>query len=221
MRWAAEYLPAGAHFVGGHPIVMAGEEEEPRADLFERRLFCLAPAPSTDASAVNLAADLAESLGAQPFFLDAAEHDGMAASVWQLPALLSGALLHQVTSGAAWKDVRKVAGSQFYANTHLSSAEGKDAAAGLAANHEHLLRALDDLTAELAVWRGLIDAADEAAMAERYQGAMALRQGWLSAFERANWDEDPNAPPLPTSSTIWRDLIGFGRRRAPDTTRRK
>ena len=45
LEWAAELLPESVHFVGGHPIVVAENMDtaSARADLFEKKLFCLIP----------------------------------------------------------------------------------------------------------------------------------------------------------------------------------
>src|SRR5581483_8171521 len=75
---AAEAAPDVA-FVGGHP--MAGKlthgTDNASATLFEGTIYCLTPTADTPRAAVERTVELIEAVGAQPHFLDAAEHDGL------------------------------------------------------------------------------------------------------------------------------------------------
>jgi prephenate dehydrogenase len=223
IAWAAELLPKAVYFVGGHPILLGeGDAGSARADLFDKKLFCLTPGATTDASAVRLAADLAEALGAQPFFLDPAEHDGMMAAVEHLPQLLSGALADVVSRSSGWRDLRKVAGSQFYAGTWLTQGSGGTVAATLASNREQVAHWLDALIARLNEWRDLLAEGNEGVIAQAVNDGMSERQRWIQASLSGNWDEDLTAVSMPTAGGMWRDFFGFDRfRKAPDSTKRK
>ena len=129
------------------------EPDGARADLFEGKLFCLTPSSSTDGTAVQLAADVAEALGAKPFFLNAEEHDGLVAGVEHLPALLAAALMSVTSGSAGWKDMRKLAANQFFASTLLDARSGKEAVAGPLANRENVIHWLDAAIAELTSYR--------------------------------------------------------------------
>ena len=59
----------------------------PRADLFNEAVFCLAAGVETNPDALELASNFVDTIGAQPLFIDQYEHDGIAASVEQLPQL--------------------------------------------------------------------------------------------------------------------------------------
>ncbi len=215
MAWAAELLPPGVHFVGGHPVVLADPEgsEAARADLFERKLFCLTADTTTHDGAVHLAADLVEALGAQPFFLDPVEHDGMAAAVEHLPAVLAGALMAAASHSTSWHDMRKLAGMQFFAGTQVMARTGKDAAAGLIANREPLLRWIETLIAELGVWQAQLQAGQEAELAARLEDGLVTGRRWVSAYERGVWDEAPETE-IPTMGRSMRELF-MGRMRLP------
>ncbi len=217
MAWAAELLPAGVHFVGGHPILVLEslEPEAARADLFEQKLFCLTPDARTEATAVQLAADLVQALDAKPFFLDAAEHDGMMSAVVHLPQLLAGSLMDATSHSAGWKDMRKLAGSQFYTSTLITEGDGKSVAAGLAANREHVMIWLDEFMARLDEWRQLLADGKEEVIAKAIDDGLAVGQKWMSAYLRSNWDESQDAASMPTSGTMFRDLFGFGKWRTP------
>lgn len=215
MAWAAALLPKEVHFVGGHPIIMTPrlDREAARADLFEHKLFCLTPDSNTNDAAVRLAADVVEALGGQPFFLDASEHDSLAAAVDQLPLLLAGALLSATTGSPGWADLRKVAGNQFLASTFVADETGKGAAAGAVANREHLLRWLDTMIRELETWRDRLAVGDEAGLAAGFETGLHASQRWLAAQASGNWEEEQLPAELPTSSSVLKDLF-LGRRLA-------
>ncbi len=215
MAWAAELLPPGVHFVGGHPIVLADPEgnEAARADLFERKLFCLTADTTTQDGAVHLAADLVEALGAQPFFLDPVEHDGMAAAVEHLPVVLAGALLAATSHSASWQDMRKLAGTQFFAGTQVMARTGKDAAAGLIANREPLLRWIEAVMVELGAWQTQLQAGQEEDLAARLEEGLVAGRRWVSAYERGVWDETATTE-IPTMGRSMRELL-LGRMRMP------
>lgn len=223
MAWAAELMPKEVHFVGGHPILFAEslDPESARADLFERKLFCLTPDGNTNDTAVRLAADVVEAMGAQPFFLDPLEHDGLAAAVEQLPQVLAGALLSATTSSSGWADMRKVAGTQFLASTLVASGSAKAAAAGAVANREYLVHWADTMIRELETWRDRIAAGDTEGLVAGFEAGQQQEQRWLAAQASGNWEEEQLPQELPTSGSMFKDLF-WGRRKAPaDRVKRK
>src|SRR3970040_1184937 len=62
MRWAAEFLAEGVHFVGGHP--MAGSEQSgpsaAKADLFQGATWAITPSPRADEAAVGAGVGLVQ-----------------------------------------------------------------------------------------------------------------------------------------------------------------
>jgi prephenate dehydrogenase len=216
LQWAAELLPKEVHLIGGHPIVMVENPgiEGASASLFENKLFCLTPDAGSPASAVRLAADLAEAMGAKPFFLDAAEHDSMIAAVEHVPSLLAGAVLEAICASSGWQDMRKLAASQFYSSTLIMAESGPAAADACVANREHILYWLDQLISGLRVWRQNLADGNIEALARAIDMGLDARGGWLSALSSGNWEEIIT-PELPTSGTLMRSMIGFGRLRPP------
>ena len=180
---AAELLPKGVHFVGGHPILIPANMDPGKAtaDLFDSKLFCLTPDAGTDGAAVHLAADLVEALGAKPFFLDPVEHDGMAAAVSQLPQLLAAALMDVASRSPSWQDMRKLAGGQFYSSTLITEGNGRSVVAGLTANREHVMLWLDELTARLAEWRQALTDGKEDALAAAIDDGLVAGEKWMEA----------------------------------------
>jgi len=91
IRDVGPLLPAGVHFVPGHPL--AGTEYSgPDAGfvtLFENRWTLLTPPAGTDAEAVEKIAELWRRCGSMVETMDAAHHDRTLAIVSHLPHLIA------------------------------------------------------------------------------------------------------------------------------------
>lgn len=126
MEWAAEKLPPAVNFIGGDPLL--GRDgwavDEANADVFNQALYCLTPAINADPDAIRILADFVASLGAQPYFLDPLEHDGIAGAVAHLPFLLSWAYLRTLSNSPSWAELQKAVGPNALA---LASLAGEDA----------------------------------------------------------------------------------------------
>jgi prephenate dehydrogenase len=220
IAWARELLPANVHFIGGHPLLIAdGGAENADADLFRDRLFALAPDAQAGEQGVQLATDLVNALGAHPFYIDAHEHDALAALTEQAPALLAAALTNVAARGESWRDARRLAASQFYSGTLTAAPTGGAAASAAVVNRQPLLHWLDALIAELAALRQRVDGGDEAGMAAEFDRALASRAEWLSAYASGQWDE-PIGGEIPTSGSMFRQMLGLGRLRKPEPPKR-
>jgi prephenate dehydrogenase len=207
---AAEVLPKNAHLVSGHPILLAETQDtaSARADLFDNKMFCLTPSNQVAGDAVNLASDLAEALGAKPFFLDPVEYDGLMAGVEHLPILLAGLLMSLTAGSSGWHDMRKLAGSQFYTSTLLIEDDPQAAASSCIANRENLLRWMDLMWNALADWRGRIAEGDVDALTEVFRQGLSSRQQWLHALATGNWSEEVPAE-MPTAGSTFRGMFGL------------
>lgn len=97
---AAEVLPPGVDFVGGHP--MAGSEKSGirGADpfLFQDAPYLLVPAATASPASVELVAEMVRGVGARPRILGAADHDRAVAAISHLPHLTATALVNTVAS---------------------------------------------------------------------------------------------------------------------------
>jgi prephenate dehydrogenase len=123
---APKLLPAGVHFIGGHP--MAGSERSgvEAADplLFSDRVYVLCPYPDTPSNALLTMIDLAESLQAIPITLDPEEHDRIMATISHLPQLIAVALMHAALAGdAEHAMLDKLAGRGFLDMTRLAASD--------------------------------------------------------------------------------------------------
>jgi prephenate dehydrogenase len=222
LKWAAELLPKEVHLIGGHPILLVENPsiEGASPQLLKDKMFCLTPDAGSDAAAVRLAADLAEAIGAKPFFLDASEHDSMVAAVEHLPGILAGTLLEVASGSSGWPDMRKLAASQFYTGSLVMAEDGAEAAEAWIANRDHVLYWLDQLSATLGSWRQHIADGENEALAKALDGGLDARRNWLRALSRGEWEEVVTAE-LPTSGMLMRSMIGFGAPRTPAEKKKK
>ncbi|HIQ05434.1 MAG TPA: prephenate dehydrogenase/arogenate dehydrogenase family protein, partial [Anaerolineae bacterium] len=217
LAWAEELLPREVDFVGGDPIVAAaptgeGEAvtggEAASASIFKDAFYCLTPAPFASAKAVQLTADMATRLGAKPYFLDAAEHDGLIAAVDHLPALLANALLSTTVQAPAWREMRKLAGGQYQTSTQLMSEEPDVFIDACLHNAENVVRWIDSYIASLQTWRQLIANEDREGLEAAFEEGQEARRKWLSMRAAGLWEE--REIEMPEKTSYWRSLFGMG-----------
>jgi len=109
-------------FVGGHP--MAGKTqsiEGATADLFKGATWCVCPLPTAKEEAVRNVLGMIAALDAEPYFIDAHEHDGHVAGVSHLPFVLSAAMVNAVSGDPAWRDMRTLTSSGFRDTSRLAA----------------------------------------------------------------------------------------------------
>ena len=126
VRDVAPHLPAGVHFVPGHPI--AGTEQSGPAsgfaDLFLKRWCILTPLPDSDASAVTRLEKFWHSCGSEVELMTPEHHDLVLAITSHLPHLIAyntvatAADLEEVTdlevikySAGGFRDFTRIAAS--------------------------------------------------------------------------------------------------------------
>lgn len=209
---ADKLLPAGVHFVAGHPVVTGvGGLVRSRADLYEDAVFALAPGLRTEAGAVQLASDFTERVGAKPLFVDAQEHDGIMAGVEQIPLLVAAALMRVSAEGQGWREARRLAGQAFAHSTDLGE-NAHALFAALQANRENVKLKLIQLRQELAVWQELLDAAPEGdaphPLLAALDEAVQARSVWEGQALIKSWEETPRtATPQAESSGFLRQMF--------------
>jgi prephenate dehydrogenase len=154
---AARVLPAGATFIGGHPIGGAerGGFGFARPDLFKNRPWILTPAAGAPEAALAALHQFVAGLGARPVVMDAAGHDTVMAFVSHLPQLAASALMDTVGSAVAGEGL-EVAGRGLIDTTRLASSPSSvwrdicstnaDAISGAL---DQLIDRLNDLRADL------------------------------------------------------------------------
>lgn len=163
MRWAAEFLPEGVHFVGGHP--MAGKEtsgpEAASSDLFRGATWAITPSPRASEAAVGTVLGMVEALGASPLYIDPAEHDQYAAAVSHLPLLVSVALFRLVRDSQGWEDAALLAGPGFRDLTRLASGDPVMSRDIMVTNRDAILHWIGRLQQELSTIRAALEDGSE------------------------------------------------------------
>jgi prephenate dehydrogenase len=181
LNWAGESLPGKVHFVGGHPIIekTIPDPFTPTADLFSGAIYCLTPGTNTPPEALQAVSDLAEAVGARPYYLDAAEHDGLIAAVEQVPLLLALAL--QVMAGASpsRREMVQLSGVDFTSVTQLLAGDAEKLTELSTLNATNVVRWLDAFLPQLSNLRELLANQDSESLRESFAGALETRDGWV------------------------------------------
>ena len=196
MEWAEEYLPRGVSYVGGHPLIKKQPTTLDDADpsLFDDIRYCIIPSRSADQQSVRVVVGLVEKLGAKPLFLDPQEHDSYAAAMSYLPIVLSAAYVNATTGSSGWREMHRLAASEFGELSRLVSEDPLNNEAACLANPDELVYWLDQLIAELYSYRNQIK--------ERSDDLVdSLIKAWEA---QARWEadaiEEPQRPELPSAS---------------------
>jgi prephenate dehydrogenase len=191
-----EFLPAGRAYIGLAPVINPFYLDEretgvdaARADLFKKGVTMIAAPASASEESVQLAADLVLLFGSSPLFADIVEIDGVMASAYLLPQLVSAALLNATVDAPGWGEMRKVAGRE-YANTTEASPiqEGTDSLSALALlNEQNVTRVLGEMITSLQNIKKTIADGDEDALNELLSRAEKGRENWLLERMSAKW----------------------------------
>lgn len=181
LNWARETLPEAARFVGGHPIArtQGAMAWEPSVDLLSGAVYCLTPATNTPPDALRMVSGLVEAMGALPYYLDAAEHDGLIAAVEQSPLLLATALQIMAATSPARRELMQLSGLDFAAVNQLLAGDAENQVDACIHNAANLERWLDVLQSQLKGLRELIATGDRESLLKTLTAASELRKEWL------------------------------------------
>ncbi len=216
--WAAEILPEGRYYIGAVPAVAPGALHsgapgagEARPDLFEGGLVAMVIPARTPEAAVDRALEVASWLGAEPFFIDPAEVDAVAATVEDLPVLLGAALMRAAVRSPGWRDAQRMAGRLFATGAIVGALQAPgDLQAGLALNRLNVLTRLDAAIEELQALRSLIAKGDEEGLEQRLAEAVEAHYVWLAARTRGDWAGEEIGPVEMPQGGVLDRLLGLG-----------
>lgn len=218
LRRAAEVLPAGVSYVGGHPILAgsprAAAEGDPLA-AFRGVAWCLCAPPRAHPVAVATLERLLAALQARPFYIDAAEHDALAGGALLLPLLGELALLGALDRSPSARDLRRLGAPAFLARIGAAEDLGAAVAPLAGADPAALLHWLDGQLAALMELRGALAAGGETWQAW-LDGAAARAAAWERPEDRRD-GFDQALGEASGSMDLGRRLFGrWGRRRPPE-----
>ena len=220
--WMEKLLPSQCHYVGLTPALNPLVLEETitgidaaRADLFQRGRVAVTASPGANDEAVNLAVSLVTLLGAQPYFTDLAEVDGMMAAIHLLPGLAAAALVETVTGQPAWTDIRKLAGIPFVAAMRpLDVDEPGVLTEAALQNRVNSVRVLDEYLAALKSLRDDIDQDDKKSVNKRLSRVWEERAQWRRTRAEGDWQsEELGRQEIPDfGDVLSRQFGGLGKR---------
>jgi prephenate dehydrogenase len=192
MQWARELLPAGVHFIGGHP--MAGKEQAgPGAaspDLFRDAIYCLTPSPHVRPEAVDLVEGLVQQIGAKIYYIDPHEHDAYVAGVSHLPFLLSAALIEVTNRSPGWKEMAPLAATGFRDISRLASGDPQMHRDICSTNRIALTRWINDTVRFLLEVRDQLEDGDDEKVLAMFEHAREAREQWLQLRPNMRPGED-------------------------------
>ncbi len=199
LEWAEQYLPRRVQFVGGHP--MAGKEtsgpETADANLFKGKAYCIVPSPKADRKAVAEITNLAEAIGARPFFIGVDEHDSFVAAASHLPFMMSVALVNTAAKSANWEDIAQLASSGFSDLSRLASGDPVMHRDICVSNPEPIVAWIDAYIRELYDVRKLLDHTDGPRGDELHQvfeEASNARARWQAGIPTRQVHVSPEIP---------------------------
>ena len=182
-RWARDILLSSVHFVGGHP--MAGKEtfgvDAADPDLFRGKTWAICPSVDAPEGAVNTVLAIVQACGAEPVFMDAAEHDSYVAAISHLPLTVAAALFSVASTSTAWPELARLASTGFRDTSRLASGSPEMAHDIAMTNRENLLHWIDRFQDELHRFREIVASGESAALLEAFARAQLDRDTYITA----------------------------------------
>ena len=178
-------LPAGIHFVPGHPI--AGTEhsgpEAGFATLFQGRWCILTPPPGTDPKAVAKLRQFWQRIGSQVDVMDAAHHDKVLAITSHLPHLIAYTIVGTATDleNHLKGEVIKFAASGFRDFTRIAASDPVMWRDIFLNNKEAVLEMIGRLTEDLAAMQRAIRWDEGDKLQELFTRTRAIRRSIVKA----------------------------------------
>ena len=181
----APVLPAGVHFIPGHPI--AGTEQSgPRsgfAGLFQNRWWLLTPLADSDPAATARLRRLVEAIGANVDEMDAPHHDLVLAVTSHTPHLIAYTMvgvaddLRRVTDS----EVIKYSAAGFRDFTRIAASDPTMWRDVFLANKDATLEILGRFTEELFALQRAIRLGDGPHLLDYFSRTRAIRRGIIDA----------------------------------------
>ena len=181
----APLVPAGVHFVPGHPV--AGTEQSgPESgfpELFDGRWCILTPPPGTDEAAVERVAGLWRRAGMEVEIMDAEHHDMVMAITSHLPHLIAYTIVGTATDleGRTKSEVIKFAAGGFRDFTRIAASDPIMWRDVFLQNREAVLETLARFNADLGALEAAIREGRGEALQELFTRTRAIRRGIVDA----------------------------------------
>jgi prephenate dehydrogenase len=224
-QWAAEYLPQGRYYVGLTPVINPEHLYSTNtgfgaanADLFKQGLIAIVAPPGTTSEALKLATDLTSLLGANPYFADILEIDGLVAATHLLPQIMAASLITATVDQPGWREGQKIAGKHYAGTTTSLLGENETKSLGTVAvlGKKNVVRVLDNLIMVLQSIREGVVSEDKEFLDELLNHAIEGRaQWWVNRQSLGSISDEMPATELPTSGDMLGRLIGVRKKAKP------
>ena len=189
IRDVSPHIPAGVHFVPGHP--MAGTEysgpDSGFTTLFEGRWTLLTPLPGGDPAAVERVAELWRRCGSEIDVMEPAHHDRVVAIVSHLPHLLAFTICGtaddlSIEGGAdpSRSEVLKYAAAGFRDFTRIAASDPVMWRDIFLNNREALLEMLARFTEDAQAMGRAVRWGDGAYIEDKIERGRAIRRGLIA-----------------------------------------
>jgi prephenate dehydrogenase len=179
----AELRERFVRFVPAHPI--AGREssgvDAALPDLFKGARVVITPLPETAEDAVTLVRQCWEAAGGKVATLAPDVHDRVFAAVSHLPHVLSFALVSELAARADAQELFGFAAGGFRDFTRIAASSPEMWRDIALQNRSALLAEIDRYSAQLAVFRELIERGDGPGLLRLMSEARTARHGWTGA----------------------------------------
>jgi cyclohexadieny/prephenate dehydrogenase len=192
------HLPAGVHFVPGHPI--AGTEnsgpESGFDTLFEGRWFLITPPPGTDQSAIDKVAELWSRAGSNIDYLEPEHHDQVLAITSHLPHLIAYTIVGTATDleDHIKSEVVKYSASGFRDFTRIAASDPVMWRDIFIENRDAVLEMLGRLSEDLAGLQRAIRVGDGDTLESLFRRTREIRRGVVEAGQHIPPSPDDEKP---------------------------
>ncbi|MCE5208801.1 MAG: prephenate dehydrogenase/arogenate dehydrogenase family protein [Chloroflexi bacterium] len=206
--WMKELLPPDRYFATISPTINPNYmdtlrlgPDEARADLFKKSALVITSPAGMPADAIRLATELAGLLGADAFYADPYEFDGLVASSKVLPLLLSAAFVNATVDQPGWREGRRLAGKYYH---HMTSPmmflpEGESLEKLAMMDRENVVRVINNLMYALMDIRDAVQEEDREKLDSLIKHAKDSQAEWYNQRMGANWEKDQNRSEIPSA----------------------
>jgi prephenate dehydrogenase len=172
-------MPAGARYVGGHP--MTGSEQSgvdfADPDLFKDRYYILTPTGETDPEAIKELHVLLTAIGARVISMDPETHDRAMATVSHVPHLLSLMLMNMASSEREKiKSIYAIAAGGFRDMTRISGSDPDLWAGIIEENRRFVIERLEDYSTRISWLVDTLRREDNDALRDMFASAQDARE---------------------------------------------
>lgn len=223
LGWSESHLPDEVKYVGLTPVVNPEYLDEDqfgiraaRADLFEGGMIAVVPGKGVGDDIIKRATNLIGLVGAEPFFVDPEEIDGLMTMTYIMPRLLAASLLRATLSKPGWRDGRKIAGRAFarVSGPLTPVDEPASLASAIMNNKQNVMRVIDDVIHSLQEFRQQVDEGEGDELLDLLQQVQQGRNEWWQN-RRSSFSESEAVQASNPAGNIFRQLFGIGRPEPP------